>query len=67
VVVISDSGGSPTGEPHLLDLGQPSVASTGKEIVGVEDSANFALDIDGYLTMAPALVEARFPGLDSLG
>lgn len=62
LIVVSDSPGHSTAEPRLLDLAHPAICRSGKEILGVADSAS--LDVDYYLTMLPALSEEQYRGVD---
>jgi len=66
VLIVPDLSRGPHAEPWSLDLGQDSVAATAREILRVEDPADFGIDIDGYLEMAPDVARIGCRDLDLL-
>ena len=64
VIVVSDSPRHSIVEPRLLDLAQPTISGSGKEVLGVIDSDSPDVDVDSYLAMLPALSQEQYRGVD---
>jgi HD-GYP domain-containing protein (c-di-GMP phosphodiesterase class II) len=65
VLVISTPWGAALPVPETLDLAEPFIAATKREIVAVEDPARFGIAVDSCLSAASVSAGRELPRLDS--
>ena len=66
VLVVSTSGVTADTKPHLLDLSHGAPAIATREIVGLENPADYGLDTDVYLAMVSELADGILPTISRL-